>query len=170
MTKATAIKALKKLGACKDAISWIRATKGTPAQLWEKADPCWKGWLGCNDYNTTERFLTAIAKDDQALLADIAKTDKDTNMRWRATRYITDQALLADLAENSEDVSVVWRVVSHLNNQVLLADLAENAKEADIRWKAISRLTDKTALASLARSDDPDIRWRAAHQLEWLPK
>jgi hypothetical protein len=89
---------------------------------------------------------------DQALLADIARTDH-RDARWKAVERLTDQTLLADLARTGSDSSVRLEAAKKLIDETLLADLAKTGSDGDVRQEAVKKLTDQALLADIARTD-----------------
>ena len=96
---------------------------------------------------------------DQAQLAKIAKTHKETEMRKTAVMNLTEQSALADVAKNAEDNDVRKAAVEKLTDQAALADVAKNGKDNDVRKAAVEKLTDQSVLMGVVLSEtDVDVR------------
>jgi hypothetical protein len=76
----------------------------------------------------------------QSVLADIAKNDKDSDVRRDAVKRVTDQSVLADIAKNDKDSDVRTAAVERVTDQSVLADMAKNDKNDDVRTAAVKRL------------------------------
>jgi hypothetical protein len=77
---------------------------------------------------------------DQALLAEIAKTDHDKGVRETAVRNLTDQGTLVEVARNDGDGEVRRAAVWKLTNEDLLLEIAQQAEDESLRRTAERRL------------------------------
>ncbi|MDR2498298.1 MAG: hypothetical protein LBD28_02535 [Tannerellaceae bacterium] len=84
------------------------------------------------------------AEDHQPLLAEIAKKDKDSDVRNMALERLTDQACLADVARNAEDPDIrITATRLHFikeDHQMLLTEIARTDKDQRVCMNAIQRL------------------------------
>ena len=116
--------------------------------------------------------IEAVEKlTDRNLLADIAKTDSDEDVRRKAVGKLTDQNLLADIAKNesgrklgfpSAFFSVAPKVginararilaIKKLTNQNILADIAKTVSDEEVREAAFGKLTDQKLILDIARN------------------
>ncbi len=114
---------------------------------------------------------------NQTLLTDIAKDTYVTNVREAAVKNpsINDQALLAKLAKSDkEEGSVRIAAANRLNDkslaQSVFADIIRNDEViesfADARKEAVEHITDQTLLEKVAKNDDDiDVRIAAAEKI-----
>gem|GEM_PF-917386 len=113
-----------------------------------------------------EGWILEDKSQEQTLLADIAKNDKDAEVRSAAADQLTDQAVLEELARNDADYSVRYAAIYTLTNQTVLAELARNDAVSDIRQAAIWRLKDPALLMDIVRHDkDEWVRFTATGHL-----
>lgn len=62
---------------------------------------------GAERPDVAERACPAVERvTAQTVLADIAKNDKDIDVREAAVGHVTEQGVLADVAKNDEDYNV----------------------------------------------------------------
>lgn len=132
------------------------------------------GILTGEDISTVKKLAAQCTTGNQEAckkLADIARNDKDSNVRKAAVkmlpdghqlrqivlasekdvRKITDEALLADIAKSAVDFNAGKLAVKKLSDQTLLADIAMSAAWGSVAKAAIEKLTDQTVLAEIAR-------------------
>jgi len=121
------------------------------------------GMLISEDVSTVEKHAAECSAGNQEAcrkLADIAKNDKDSDIREAAVRELTDQELIADIARNDEWWHVRQTAVKNpnLTDQTVIADIARNDTFFDVRIDAL-RILIKTpkpisaeAIARLQRS------------------
>lgn len=106
----------------------------------------------------------------QTLFADIAKNDKNENVRKAAIKKLTDQTLLADLAKNDESADIRMAAIENLGEQQqeLFADIAVNDKSACVRIIAIKKMNplhQQKSLSYIAENDPEDwVRKTAAEK------
>jgi len=94
---------------------------------------------------------------DPAILADIAKTDPVSHVRLEAVKKLTDQNLLSAIVKLDDSGDVRLVAVEKLTDQVLLTDIAKNDVSMEMRITAVNRLTDQIKLAEIAKND---ARWQ----------
>jgi hypothetical protein len=87
------------------------------------------------------------------LLVQIARTDKDKDVRVAAVRMLKDQRILADIARTDSNDSVRKAVVEQLKDQPLLIQIAKADVNPSVRSHAVERLTDQPALLEIAWND-----------------
>ena len=107
--------------------------------------------------------------EDQALLAEIARTDPNAQVRREAVYKLDEQTLLAEFEKQDGNAWVRLRVAEGHPDQKLLADIAKNDKDEKMRIVAIRKLTDQAALAEIARNDEKK-QWRWKDQREAIKK
>jgi hypothetical protein len=115
--------------------------------------------------------LQAVKKiNDQYVLADIARNDKDYkdyDVRISATRRMNDQILLAEIARNNEEGLIRLAAVQALKDHIALAQVAKNDESMVIRMEAVKKIKDQTVLADIARADNhKDVRKAAVEKLK----
>lgn len=89
---------------------------------------------------------------DQALLAEIAKSNDELDVCGEAFHKVRNQALHADIAMKSFHWQIRKRAVGELTAQALLAQVVRTEEESHVRAAAIERLTDQALLAEIART------------------
>jgi HEAT repeat protein len=78
---------------------------------------------------------------------------------------LKDQTVLAKIATTDKDADVRSIAVAMLSAQTVLAEIATTDKDADVRSIAVGKLTDQTVLAKIAKADkDANVRNAAAEQ------
>ena len=84
-------------------------------------------------------------RDDQELMAEIAKTDRDGRVSRRAALLVKDVALAEDVARNAWHPNAREAAIFHegLDNQELLARLATNDVEVRVRLAAAAKAVDQ---------------------------
>jgi hypothetical protein len=161
----------------------------SPMSIIDILRPKWK-------YGDTQARKDAVRKlTNQVLLARIAQTDEDGDVRLSAISMITDQALLVSLAQENDfrdiglaavkmltDEALLANVdrktdsivagpaalvaIERISAQPILADLAKTAKPNEIRLAAIAKISDQALLADVAKVDrSSDIRSAALAKL-----
>jgi hypothetical protein len=92
---------------------------------------------------------------DQALLADIAKKDKNPNVREEVIKTLTDQAVLAQIAKNDKIFYARYAAVNNPNlvDQIVLAEVAKTDEHETVRLYAVNKITDQAMLAEIAKSN-----------------
>lgn len=94
----------------------------------------------------------------------------DTQTRVELTA--DDPAVLADVARSHADPQIRGAAVDKIRDQAVLAGIARKDVDAGVRRKAVARLADKRALAEIAQGDaDPAVKALAAERrdlLRWL--
>ena len=147
------------------------------------------GWTsaGCSKYSDSKNYRTAkdpnealdvreiaaYSLTDPALLADIAKNEKEPTVRAAAVSRLTldfpNSALFADLAKNDEDYNVRVLAVGVSTDPALLVDIAKNDVDWRVRVCAIIAmkdvLTDPAPFVDLAKHDEDWHVRRAAVRL-----
>jgi tetratricopeptide (TPR) repeat protein len=93
---------------------------------------------------------------DQAILAQVARTDAEPAVRSIAVRNLTDQAVLAQIAR-TDDSPLVRRdavqAAQTVADPAFFAGIAKNDKHEDVREAALKKVSDQALLAEIARSD-----------------
>lgn len=118
------------------------------------------------------RRKAAEQLSDQALLIEIATTDKDFRVRRSASDRITDKSRLVDIAINDENVEVRHNAIEGISSQFELAkiakrgskaalakvkepslvdDIAISTSDSGVRYNAIKRITNQVTLAEIAK-------------------
>jgi hypothetical protein len=94
---------------------------------------------------------------DQTLLAEIAKKVHFDEVRYIAVRRLLGEAILADLAKNDKDRVVRRVAVENMGstNQRLLAEISQNDNDGYVRQAAFQKLTDQTLLDKISVSKRP---------------
>ena len=117
--------------------------------------------------------------EDQAVLSDIAKNDKDMHIRIVAIRKLNSQTLLAEIARSGENIQARMAAAEGVTSQTLLAEIARSdeprlklAREATVaglvsdedivRQITIFKLTDQITLAEIAKDDKSEVIRKAA--------
>ncbi|MCU0858735.1 MAG: hypothetical protein MUC65_10090 [Pontiellaceae bacterium] len=86
-----------------------------------------------------------------------------------AVKNLTDQNMLADVACSARDGEVRIAAVKNLTDQNLLAEVASSATDKDVRAAAVRKLTCQSVLTSIATEDkDADVRKAATAKLKDL--
>src|SRR6185436_12168769 len=104
--------------------------------------------LAREDTEARVRRAAASRLADAALLADIARTDPDEDVRAEAVRG------LAGIAVETENLDAAQVVLGHLTALGRSKEVAVAARESargDVRLAAVECLTDAKALGSVAR-------------------
>jgi hypothetical protein len=100
------------------------------------------------------------------VLADIAKTSKESNVRQAAVELVTDQAVLGDIARNAEEGWVRTAALKRLTDQRVFADLAKDGKEYAVRMGALNCVADDDLLADIAKhAEEADVRAAAVERV-----
>jgi len=104
--------------------------------------------------------IEAVEKlTDRAILADIAKTDSDEDVRRKAVGKLTDQNLLADIAKNDSCLKPA-RSIRFAGFMI---------SDEYVRTLAIKKLTDQNILAEIAKAEsNGHIRKAAVEKLNGL--
>lgn len=113
----------------------------------------------------------------RAALADIAQHAAYPDARAAAVELeaVRDEAIVADIAKNDRDwlprVAATKRLfslaVSSASASALLADIAKNDKDWRLRATAVERVSDRATLAEIAKNDrDTIVRGRARARLQ----
>ena len=96
--------------------------------------------------------------DDQGLFAEIAKGDRDPNVRTAAFSRVTDPALQQQAA-----LYVDADRVRQLSDSERLLDIARQAADPRVRTAAVARISDAATIAAiLERDEDEGVRIHAA--------
>jgi len=98
---------------------------------------------------------------DQAVLAEIVRTDESIPVRLAAVKALTDQAVLADIAKNDEYYGVrAMAEIRLMKDQAALAEFARSGNvfpflldTKDYQVAAIEMITDQKILADIGRSN-----------------
>jgi hypothetical protein len=115
------------------------------------------------------RYAAVARVTDQAVLADVAKNDVAWDVRRAAVERITDPAVLADVAKTSTHRYVRKVAVRRVTDQSVLADVAKNDTDWGVRCAAVRRVTDPALLRRLAKTDvDWDVRCAAVERVKQL--
>jgi len=111
--------------------------------------------------------LAAVEKlTDQEVLTQVATLDQEPAIGMAAVNTLVDQVLLARVAQGSRARGVCEAAVGKLTDQALLAQVARAADSPQARQAAVSKLTDQATLAEVAKTDsDPEVRGAAAKRL-----
>ena len=82
MTKTKFLAKLKKLNACKEALSWVETQEGTTANIWDACeDSSWMLWL-LNKTEGNESLLRHLAADFATSVAINATADEELAIAW----------------------------------------------------------------------------------------
>jgi hypothetical protein len=95
--------------------------------------------------------VRGIVNDD--LLAQIAKTDKDKDVRVAAVRMLKSQTVLVAVARGDSSDAVRKAAVERLTEQALIVQIAKDDVNPSVRSHAVERLTDQAALLEIAWND-----------------
>jgi len=87
---------------------------------------------------------------DQALLAEIVKTNKKSEVREAAVEKISDQALLAEIARTDRDMYVCVKALQRMTDQALIIEIAKKYRAEELQEKVVSLVSDKSLLSSIA--------------------
>lgn len=97
--------------------------------------------------------------NDPAILATVARNDKDWGVRRAAVHNVADPELLARITIDDSDARVRHAAIDKLNDQDALGKVAIEATDANALRIALERLTDQAALARVAvKSQDAAVR------------
>jgi len=108
-----------------------------------------------DDDSEQERITTIRGLNDQSLLAEFAKNDKNGNVRREAVRKLQDQALLAEIAKNDGNAWVRVAAVERLSgDSSIFADIAQNDKDEVVRQRATFRLRHQERLEEIAKRNE----------------
>ena len=102
------------------------------------------------DRSTCETVFTRVTNQD--LLADIAKTDSDSDVRCVAVKNLTNQDALAEIAKTDKYYWVRKTAVEKITGQVVLAEIVKTDKNDSVRAAAFEKLTDQNVLAEVAKN------------------
>lgn len=114
-----------------------------------------------SDSNGRVREAAASRLKDQGLLATVAATDADAGVRVAAVEKLNDESAIAQRAKNDPDPQVRVAAVKQLHDQSVLAQVAKNDKDPAVGAAAVEVLTDQALLMEIAR-DNPNPRMREA--------
>jgi hypothetical protein len=92
---------------------------------------------------------------DPAVLAEIAKSGKSTDVRVAAVERMTTEATLAAFARTDNAWQVRQAAVRNasLADQAVLTLIAKGDQDADVRVAAVGKLTDLAVLSEIAKAD-----------------
>jgi len=90
--------------------------------------------LARNHSDAAVRRIAVLRVRDQSILADVAKSDSDSEVRKAA-----DQALLARVVKTDPDPTVRNSALARLEDQAVLADVARTASDLTVRKAALAR-------------------------------
>lgn len=145
--------------------------------------------LAREDGESRVRRAATIRIDDAAVLAEIARTDPDEDVRIEAVRGLAGLAAEADglaraidavrqlltlgrtkevvlVARESSSAEVRQSVVDLLTDQAALGAVARHAPDGSTRQRALSRLTDAAELLSVAlKAEHTDVAVAALERL-----
>ena len=76
-------------------------------------------------------------------MADIAKNDKDSDVRIAAIENLTDQNILSNFAKNDANSDVRVAAAKKITNQDLLFDIAKNGNYTDSQYFAVNSLDEQ---------------------------
>jgi len=115
----------------------------------------------------TPKQQTAPPVVSQTDLAEIAKNDKNSDVRREAIKKIIDQDLLSAVAINAcaENNNIGLDTIiayKKTNDPSKLAEVARNAKDWSVRASCCKRLEDTDVLNDIAKNDVDEIVQRAA--------
>ena len=146
-----------------------------------------------SDVRVRTEAVRALTKDDAAILAQIARTDRDIGVRRIAIEKIDTAEVLADIAsaeterslrdfageraaqlwvsaacsDDADAASSALGGIAKLGDQHALVEVAVRASSAAVRKRAFGELRDPRALAELAKRDAPqDIRLAAVDRID----
>ena len=118
--------------------------------------------------NSTVR-LTAVERvvTNQEVLASIAKTDDNLQVRRVAIDKLSDQRLLAEVAWDAKESGTREDAVRKLTDSAVLVRIVKSDKSVDVRLAAAKKLSDHLVLAEIARTDgSPTIRRSVVQKIE----
>jgi len=119
--------------------------------------------------NWQVRIAAARKIESQPTLIEIANTDKNSGVRQAAVEQINDQAVLAEIARNNKDGYARETAVRRLNDQAIISEIARNEKALTVRLTAIGQLEDQVLLSEIARNDkEKNVRQAAESKLKEL--
>ena len=84
------------------------------------------------------------------MLADIAKNDEVSTVRFVAVERLTDQIVLADIAGTDKSEEICMKALDGVADQSLLAEIAKTGKDARVRQAAEKRIAEQSALSAVA--------------------
>lgn len=124
-----------------------------------------------DDRDAAVRRIAIDKIDDAEVLADIARSEAERELRTRAEERAA--GLWVTRAAGAVEVSAAARALSGLEtlgHQKAIAEVASRAEHAEIRAAALAKLFDPKALAELARSAsaEPSARTTAIERIEDL--
>jgi len=95
---------------------------------------------------------------DQAMIGDVAKSASDNDVRRAAAMRLTDQAILAAIAKIEKDSYVLKGIFENtsLKDEHALSDIALTAADEEASWLAARKLTDPALLAQVAKNKDSE--------------
>ena len=109
--------------------------------------------------------LQAVARlNDDAVLAELALTDENAEVRRAAAQRISDEERLAELAQENTDVNLA--ALDRLKEQRLIVQVARRAESADVRCRAVGRIEDPLIVQRISAEDTcPTVRRLAKARL-----
>lgn len=116
-----------------------------------------------------EEALTSRLRSATKLeLVEIARSDPDPTVRYRAIEFIDDQGVLAELAANDPEEYVCTAAIKELRDQRLLEGLALHHRDWRCRVHAARALPDKRRGQELIVAMIEDEPQRAEYALEYV--
>lgn len=94
---------------------------------------------------------------DQAVLAEIARKDRDEWVRRDAAEKLTDQAVLTEIVRDDGSEWVRCAAAEKLTDQGVLTEIALKDKDYDVRRAAAEKLTDQAVLEEIALKDPAQL-------------
>ena len=103
---------------------------------------------------------------DQALLAKVASSASETDVRIAAIRKLTDQSTLAKIAMEDDSYFISQAAIGNLTDQPTLEKIALGRKSSFLRGEAINKLTNPKILEKIAMEDeDSNVRMSTINKL-----
>lgn len=98
--------------------------------------------------------LSALKRiNDQAFLANIAKSHRDEKVRLKSIDLSEDEVMLKSLAEGDKSTAARIRALNKISDQLFLKNIALSERDWLIRRAAVERLTDPATLQEIAGRD-----------------
>lgn len=124
------------------AIVLVAAAGCSPAKVFREGN----GW---KETETKDgKTEVSITSSDPKVLAEIAKTHADPQIRGQAQARIADPAALVDVVKVEKDAALRGKMVARLTDEALLKSLAQSDPDQGIQQAAAAR-------ASMLRTVDP---------------
>lgn len=135
-------------------IVYIISMLGCSANLHELSRECQYG------NKRACRKLNAVAK---------RKYKKGQIYAHEAVDYLTDQAVLAEIAKTNKGSWIRKEATEKINNQIVLSEIVRTDDDPSVRFVATKKITDSKTLAEIANSDDDiNVRFVAAEKINDL--